>query len=87
VAVVEITVKFLAGIREDMGTPGTKLSMPHNAVLPDLEPHLRALGIDPEAQDIIITLNGRGLRQWPPDRPFREGDVVAVFPLISGGSG
>lgn len=80
-------VKFLAGVREDMGMPGIKLSMPQNAVLRDLEFHLRTLGIDPEAQDIVITLNGRGLRQWPPDRRFTQGDVVAVFPLISGGSG
>ena len=82
---VEVTVKFLAGVREDMGLSSTSISMPWDAVLGDLEPHLRALGIDPEANEIIITLNGRGLRQWPPDRRFVAGDVVMVFPHISGG--
>jgi len=59
--------------------------MPSDAVLIDLEPHLRALGIDPEANDVIITLNGRGFRQWPVDRRFVAGDVVMIFPHISGG--
>ncbi|GAB4530142.1 MAG: hypothetical protein Kow0063_07950 [Anaerolineae bacterium] len=81
----EITVKFLAGLREDFGMPATTISLPPGAMLRDLEPYLRALGVDPEAGDIIITLNGRGLRQWPPDRPFAPGDVIAIFPLISGG--
>jgi molybdopterin converting factor small subunit len=82
--VIEVTVKFLAGLREDFGM-STSISMPSDAVLRDLEPHLRALGVDPEADDIIITLNSQGLRQWPPDRRFVPGDVIAVFPLISGG--
>jgi molybdopterin converting factor small subunit len=83
--VVEVIIKFLAGVRQDMGISSTTLCMPQDAVLRDLEPHLRALGIDPEAKDIIITLNSRGLRQWPPDRRFAPGDVIAIFPLISGG--
>lgn len=81
----EVTVKFLAGLREDFGMSSTSICMSPEAALRDLEPHLRALGVDPEADDIIITLNGRGLRQWPPDRRFVAGDVIAVFPLISGG--
>ena len=82
---VEVTVKFLAGVREDVGVSSTNISMPSDAVLSDLEPHLRALGIDPETNDVIITLNDRGLRQWPPDRCFVAGDVVMIFPHISGG--
>jgi molybdopterin converting factor small subunit len=83
--VVEVTVKFLAGVREDVGVSRVTLSLPPGAVLSDLEPQLGALGIDPGADDIVITLNSRGLRQWPPDRPFEAGDVIAVFPLIGGG--
>ena len=82
---IEVTIKFLAGVREDVGISSTTISMPQDAILGDLEPHLRAIGVDPEADDIVITLNGRGLRQWPPDRRFASGDVIAVFPLISGG--
>jgi molybdopterin converting factor small subunit len=82
---VEVIVKFLAGVRQDMGISSTTLCMPQDAVLRDLDSQLRALGIDPEAEDIIITLNSRGLRQWPPDRRFAPGDVIAIFPLISGG--
>ncbi len=82
---VEVTVRFLAGVREDIGISSTSISMPSDAVLSDLEPHLRALGIDPEANDVIITLNGRGFRQWPPGRRFVAGDVVMIFPHISGG--
>jgi molybdopterin converting factor small subunit len=83
--VTEVTVKFLAGMRDDMGVSRIVLSLPPGAVLRDLGTHLCALGIDPEAGDIIITLNSRGLRQWPSDRQFSSGDVIAIFPLISGG--
>ena len=82
---VEVTVKFLAGVREDIGVSSTSISMPPDAVLGDLEPHLRALGIDPQANDVIITMNDRGFRHWPPDRCFVTGDVVMIFPHISGG--
>ncbi len=82
---IEVTVKFLAGSREDFGISDTTISMPQHAVLSDLGPYLHALGVDQEADDIIITLNSRGLRQWPSDRRFAPGDVIAVFPLISGG--
>lgn len=80
-----ITVRFLGGLRDDMGTSSVTLSLPQDATLRDLDSQLGALGISPEAEDIIITLNGQGLRQLPPDQLLNEGDVVAVFPLISGG--
>jgi molybdopterin converting factor small subunit len=83
---LQITVKFLAGMRVDMGVSSMTLSLPTNAAMSDLERHLRRIGIDPQANDIIITVNGRGLRQWPPDRQLVPDDVIAVFPLISGGS-
>jgi molybdopterin converting factor small subunit len=83
---LQITVKFLGGMRADMGMSSTTLSLPTGAAMDDLERRLRCIGIDPQANDIIITLNGRGLRQWPPDRPLVPDDVIAVFPLISGGS-
>jgi molybdopterin converting factor small subunit len=83
--VTEVTVKFLGGMRDDMGVSRVTLSLPPGAALRDLGAHLCALGIDPEADDIIITLNSQGLRQWPAGRQFSSGDVIAIFPLISGG--
>jgi molybdopterin converting factor small subunit len=85
VNVITVTVKFLGGVRQDMGMSGTTLSLPPNATLNELGPHLRALGIDPDSNQIIIILNDRGLHQWPADRRFITGDVVAIFPHISGG--
>ena len=82
---ISITVRFLGGLRDDMGTPSTTLSLPEGATLRDLGSQLQEMGIDPLAEDIIITLNGQGLRQLPSDQRLNHGDVVAVFPLISGG--
>jgi molybdopterin converting factor small subunit len=84
---LEITITFLARMRADMGMPRTTLSLPPGAAMGDLERHLRRIGIDPQANDIVVTLNGRSLRQWPPDRQLVPDDVISVFPLISGGSG
>jgi molybdopterin converting factor small subunit len=81
----DVLVKRLGALRDEMGTPGITLAMPEGATLKDLVPRLRALGIDPDSTEIIVTLNDRGLNQWPPERPFADGDVVAVFPYISGG--
>jgi molybdopterin converting factor small subunit len=83
--VISITVRFLGGLRDEIGTPSTALSLAEGATLRDLGAQLQALGIDPLAEDIIITLNGQGLRQLPHDQLLNSGDVVAVFPLISGG--
>jgi molybdopterin converting factor small subunit len=83
--VITVTIKFLGGLREEMGTTSTTISLPQGATLRDLEPHLQALGLEPDSAQIIVTLNNRGLRQWPPDRRFTAEDVVAVFPHISGG--
>ncbi len=82
---VEITVKFLAGLRLEMGRPSQTISLPENATMADLEDHLRALGFNPDAGEVIIVVNNRGLGQWPPDRPLSNQDVVSIFPHISGG--
>jgi molybdopterin converting factor small subunit len=82
---IAVKVKFLGGQREAVGTSSMTLQMAPDATISDLEVHLRTLGIDPSSDDIIITLNNRGLRQWPPERRFAPGDVVTIFPNIAGG--
>ena len=81
-----ITVKFLGGLRQEMGMASTTLWLPDNATVADLEHRLRALGLDLDAQKNIAVLNQCGLSQWPPDRHLAPDDVVMVFPNIAGGS-
>ena len=81
-----ITVKFLGGLRQEMGMPSTTLWLPDNATVADLEHRLSALGLDLDARKNIAVLNQRGLSQWPPDRRLAPDEVVMVFPHIAGGS-
>ncbi len=80
-----IKVKFLGGMRLEMGTPATTLSLPDPSTVADLEARLREMGLDAGSDSIIIALNDRGLRQYPPDRPIEADDVVLVLPYIGGG--
>ena len=80
-----ITVKFLGGLRQDMGMASCMLSLPDDATVADLEPRLHALGLDLDAEKNIAVLNQRGLSQWPPDRRLAPDEVVMVFPHIAGG--
>jgi molybdopterin converting factor small subunit len=82
---IAITVRFLGGLCEEMGAWRTTLSVPEGATVSDLEPRLRALGLDLDSEKNIVVLNNRGLGQWPPDRRLVADDVVMVFPHIAGG--
>ncbi len=82
---IEITVKFLGGLRQEMGMASTTLWMPDNATVSDLEQRLRALGIDLDVQKNIAVLNQCGLSQLPPDQRLAPDDEVMVFPNIAGG--
>jgi molybdopterin converting factor small subunit len=82
---IAITVRFLGGLREEMGASRTTLSVPEGTTVSDLEPRLRALGLDLDSEKNIVVLNNRGLGQWPPDRRLVADDVVMVFPHIAGG--
>lgn len=83
---IGITIKFLGGLRKEMGKPSITLRLPENATVADLEQKLRELGIDLDEQRNIAVLNQFGLSQWPPDRLLAQDDVVMVFPNIAGGS-
>jgi molybdopterin converting factor small subunit len=82
---IAVTVRFLGGLREEMKTAQTVLSLPDGATAGDLWPHLQQLGLDLDSEKNIVVLNDRGLGQWPPDRPLTAEDTVMVFPHIAGG--
>ena len=82
---IAVTVKFLGGLRQEMGTASTTLSFPDDATVSDVEPRLRALGLDLDSEKNIVVLNNHGLGQWPPERRLVADDVVVVFPHIAGG--
>ncbi len=80
-----IFVKFLGGLRQEMGMDRCNLSLPDDATVADLELRLRDLGINLDEKMNIAVLNQRGLNQWPPEQRISPDDVVIVFPNISGG--
>jgi molybdopterin converting factor small subunit len=81
-----ITVKFLGGLRQEMGRSSCTLWLPDDATVADLEPQLRALGLDLDSEKNISVLNQRGLDQWSPEQRLASDDVVIIFPHIAGGS-
>jgi molybdopterin converting factor small subunit len=83
---IAITVKFLGGLRQEMGMASNTLQLPDAATVADLEYQLRALGIDLDEHKNIAVLNQCGLSQLPPDQHLTSDDVVMVFPNITGGS-
>jgi molybdopterin converting factor small subunit len=80
-----ILVKFLGGLRQDMGMATCNLSLPDGSTLADLVPRLRALGLDLDTKTNIVVVNQRGLDQWPPEQRISPEEVVMVFPHIAGG--
>ncbi len=80
-----VTVQLLGGLAAARGCQRIQIALPEGSSVDDLRRELVALGFDATSPAIIVTLNDRGLRQWPSDRPIAEGDQVAVFPRITGG--
>ncbi len=83
-----LTVRLLGGLRAPQdGEPNLEVALTEGFTVADLRDRLRELGYDPTSAAIIITLNGKGLQQWPSDRPVEREDDVAVFQQITGGIG
>ena len=82
-----ITVKFLGGLRQEVGMAACTLWLPNGATVADLEPRLRALGVDLDSEQNLAVLSQRGLNQWPLSRRLAPDEVVTIFPHIAGGTG
>lgn len=82
---MQINVRLLGGLRKERFPSPIQISLPDNATVADLRTSLEALDIDPNSEDIIISLSGRGIQQWSPERQIQADDEVVIFPHISGG--
>ena len=83
-----VLVKFLASVKDQVSKGTEEFEMPDGSTLSELavriqKSHQLSL-LDPA---IMVTLNGRGIGQLPEGLETRleEGDVILLFPLISGG--
>jgi len=83
-----VLVKFLASVKDQVSKGMEEFEMPDGSTLSELavriqKSHQLSL-LDPA---IMVTLNGRGIRQLPEGLETRlgEGDVILLFPFISGG--
>ena len=82
---ITIIVKFLGGLRQEMGMACTTLLLPDDATVAELQVRLLTLGLDLDEQKNIAVLNQRGLNQWPLDQRLAPDEEVMVFPNIAGG--
>lgn len=84
----KVTVKYLVNLKEKAGTAKEELEFPEGARLKDVADRIRELHcIDLPDHRIMTTLNGKGWSQFPDgiNTPVKEGDVVLLFPPLSGG--
>ena len=85
---VTVVIKFLSALRDRAGVGEERLSLPKGATLRAMAEHLaQRYGLHVPAPDVMATLNGHGWQQAAQglDTPLQDGDVIHLFPPISGG--
>lgn len=85
---MNIWIKYLVTLRDRTGKRQEQVSFPQESTLQDVAEWLKqqyAFSL-PNPQ-IIAILNGKGWGQFPQKlaTPIQDGDVVCLFPPISGG--
>lgn len=80
---MRVKVRYFASIRDRIGTDQEEVETPLGTTLGTLYKELKAnhevLG---EWSRVLLAVNGEYME---PDQSLSEGDVVAVFPPVSGG--
>jgi len=87
-AKIRVLVKYLVALKEKAGRDEEEASFPQGAALQDIARWLEeTYGISTADPQVMATLNGKGWRQYPlgPATEVKDGDRIALFPLLSGG--
>jgi len=85
---VTVAIRFLSALRDRAGVGEERLRLPWGATLRTVAEHLaQRHGLQVPAPAIMATLNGRGWSQADQglDTPLQDGDVIHLFPPVSGG--
>lgn len=83
---IALNLRLLGGLRQGKLASPMVLNLPDGASIQDLEIQLKELGINPDSPEVIISLSGKGLRQYPAGHRLQGDEELIVFPNISGGS-
>ncbi len=85
---VAVRVRYLSAVREKTGTRADELRLPEGSTLASVAGWLKdTYSLTVPGPDLMSTLNGYGWNQVPDGLAtrLREGDEIALFPLLSGG--
>jgi molybdopterin converting factor small subunit len=85
---MNVSVRYLSAVREQAGTRRDEVLLPPGSTLGDAASWIRTTrGIEVPGPALMSTLNGHGWAQLPEGTAtvLREGDEIALFPLLSGG--
>ncbi len=78
-----VTVRLFASLRETAGWSEKEMELGTEATVADLLALLfQELGVDWSGRPVYAAVNQR---YAAPDAPLHEGDVIALFPPVSGG--
>jgi molybdopterin converting factor small subunit len=85
---IGVRVRYLSAVREKTGTRSDDLRLPVGSTLATVSGWLKDMySLTVPGPDLMSTLNGYGWTQVPRGlaTELREGDEIALFPLLSGG--
>ena len=85
---VRVKLKYLVSVKQQAGRGEEEVDFPQGTTLADVAAWLdQQYGVSTTDAQVMATLNGTGWQQQPAGMATQlgDGDVIALFPLLSGG--
>jgi len=79
---MKVTVRFFASVREITGTGEMVLELKENETVSNVLKTLKSSFPDFQASNLMLAVN---MEYVQPDYKLKNGDVIALIPLVSGG--